>query len=84
VPNVELNPTDLPECPATNAIFIVEPYVVVVTQRTVVVDIIIGVGNSVRRPGWLKAIGTEPDHIALVHEYLDGTGLVQILGRAAP
>jgi hypothetical protein len=79
-----LNPANLPECFSADAMHLVKPKIIVVHQRAVVVDIVIGMGHSIRRPCWLKAVGTEPDHIALVHEYLDWTGLVQILGRAAP
>ena len=84
VTNVELNPPNLPECLSADAMHFVKSNVIVVHQRAVEVDIIIGVGNSVRGPCWLEAVGTEPDHIALVHEYLDGTGFIQIFRRPSP
>jgi hypothetical protein len=56
--------------------YLVKPKVIVIDQRTVVIDIIIGMGNSVRRPCWLKAGGTESDHVAVIHEYLYGTVFV--------
>jgi len=84
MPNVELDPPNLPECPSADAMLIVKPKVIVVHQRAVEIDIIVGMGNPVRRPCRLKAGGTEPGHIPVIHENLNGMGFIQILGRAAP
>ena len=84
MPNVELDPANLAKCPAADAMPVCKTHVVVVHKRAVEIDIVIGVGDPVCRPCRLKALWTEANHITMVHEDLDGTGLVQVLRRTAP
>ena len=79
-----LDPAELPERPFADPLLFGEPHVVVVGQGAFVVDVPVRIGDPVGRPHRLHTIWTETHNVAVVHEDLDGSGLVEVLWRTTP